>query len=110
MCERCVTHARSLMFDPDVLRISRRGMLGAGSLALTGLALPEILLADALRNVTGGKAAAADACILIFLNGGPSHLDMWDLKPEAPLEIRGEFQPIESTLPGTPLCEHLPRL
>jgi hypothetical protein len=54
--------------------------------------------------------AKADACIVIFLNGGPSHLDMWDMKPEAPAEIRGEFGSIPSSLTGVPLCEHLPRL
>lgn len=54
--------------------------------------------------------ARADHCIVLFLNGGPSHLDMWDLKPDAPSEIRGEFQPIDSSLPGVSLSEHLPRL
>jgi hypothetical protein len=56
------------------------------------------------------RPRSADAAILIFLNGGPSHLDMWDMKPEAPAELRGEFQPIATTLPGVQLCEHLPRL
>src|SRR5262249_10323125 len=51
-----------------------------------------------------------DSCILIFLNGGPSHLDMWDMKPHAPAEIRGEFKPIPTSVPGVQLCEHLPRL
>src|SRR5262245_11588565 len=47
---------------------------------------------------------------MVFLNGGPSHLDMWDMKPGAPAEVRGEFKPIPSSLPGVPLAEHLPRL
>jgi hypothetical protein len=55
-------------------------------------------------------AATADACILIFLNGGPSHLDMWDLKPKAPAEIRGEFKPIATSVPGIQFGEHLPRM
>jgi hypothetical protein len=55
-------------------------------------------------------APSADACILIFLNGGPSHLDMWDMKPDAPAEIRGPFKPIATSLSGVQLCEHLPRL
>ncbi len=46
---------------------------------------------------------------MIFLPGGPSHLDIWDLKPDAPIEIRGEFQPIQSSIPGFPICEHLPK-
>jgi hypothetical protein len=71
-----------------------------------GLSLPGLLRA---RSVAAGKATA-DACILVFLNGGPSHLDMWDMKPDAPAEVRGEFKPIASSLPGVPLCEHLPRL
>jgi hypothetical protein len=52
----------------------------------------------------------ADHCIVVFLNGGPSHLDMWDMKPDAPAEIRGEFRPTATTVPGVQLCEHLPRL
>src|SRR5262249_14191699 len=47
---------------------------------------------------------------VIFLNGGPSHLDMWDMKPDAPAEVRGEFKPIATSLPGGQFCEHLPRL
>ncbi|MSR57017.1 MAG: DUF1501 domain-containing protein [Planctomycetaceae bacterium] len=84
-------------------------MLEVGSLGLAGVTLPRLLHADAVRQATG-SGARADACILVFLDGGPSHLDMWDMKPEAPSEIRGEFQPIGSSLPGVPLCEHLPRL
>jgi uncharacterized protein DUF1501 len=71
--------------------------------------LPKLLWADAERRATGARAAA-DACILVYLNGGPSHLDMWDLKPQAPLEIRGEFKPIATSLPGVQFSEHLPGL
>jgi hypothetical protein len=67
--------------------------------------LPQVLRAEAAK---GG--ASADACIVIFLNGGPSHLDMWDLKPNAPSEIRGEFKPIPTSVPGVRFGEHLPRL
>lgn len=52
----------------------------------------------------------AKNCILLYLLGGPSHLDMFDLKPEAPQEIRGPFQPIATSVPGVHVCEHLPRL
>jgi Protein of unknown function (DUF1501) len=84
-------------------------MLQIGGIGLMTLGLPQLLRADAER---GGAAhtARADACILIFLNGGPSHLDMWDMKPEAPAEIRGEFKPIATTVPGVQLSEHLPKL
>jgi len=80
-----------------------------GSIGSLGLALPQLLAADE-RAARTGIAARADACIIIHLNGGPSHLDMWDMKPQAPTEVRGEFQPIASSLPGVAVCEHLPRL
>src|SRR5207249_8783142 len=89
--------------------ITRRRMLQAGSLGIAGVTLPRLLHADAARSAGGGPARA-DSCILVFLDGGPSHLDMWDMKPEAPAEIRGEFRPIATTVPGVRLCEHLPRL
>ena len=49
-------------------------------------------------------------CILVYLLGGPPQIDMWDMKPEAPVEIRGPFKPIASATPGMHVCEHLPRL
>jgi hypothetical protein len=76
---------------------------------MLGLSLPGLLWAEANRR-RGGTTPKADSCILIFLNGGPSHLDMWDMKPDAPREIRGQFKPIATTVPGVRLCEHLPRL
>src|SRR5947199_2902996 len=53
---------------------------------------------------------SARSCILVYLLGGPPHLDMWDLKPKAPAEIRGPFRPIAADVPGLQVCEHLPRL
>ena len=50
------------------------------------------------------------SCILVFDYGGPSHLDTYDLKPNAPAEVRGEFQPISTTVPGLHICEHLPKM
>lgn len=87
---------------------ARRHVLQVGTLGAMGLSLPRLLAADEHR--PRGQSAPASSCILVFLNGGPSHLDMWDMKPEAPSEIRGEFKPIASSLPGVSLCEHLPRL
>ena len=76
-------------------RLSRREMIQIGGSAALGLSLPQLLrAADSLVSSDGFKPTA-DACIVIFLNGGPSHLDMWDMKPNAPAEIRGEFKPIE---------------
>jgi len=89
------------------LPIARRTMLQIGGIGLLNLGLPQLLHADTHR---AGNATKADSCILIFLNGGPSHLDMWDMKPEAPAEIRGEFKPIATTVPGVQLSEHLPKL
>jgi hypothetical protein len=94
---------------PGPVRISRRELLQVGAIGALGLSLPQLLRADA-RAEGAGLHATADSCILIFLNGGPSHLDMWDMKPSAPVEIRGQFRPIPTTVPGVQLCEHLPRL
>ncbi|MFO0948697.1 MAG: DUF1501 domain-containing protein, partial [Planctomycetota bacterium] len=96
--------------DPSSLvrRWTRRDVLQVGSLGAVGLSLPGLLAAEERR--PGKQAATADSCILVFLNGGPSHLDMWDMKPEAPSEIRGEFKPIASSLSGVSVSEHLPRL
>ena len=87
---------------------TRRGCLVAGALGAAGLSLPRWLAAR--EAAPGGLAPQADACILLFLDGGPSHLDMWDMKPEAAVEVRGEFQSIETSLPGYRMCELLPRL
>ena len=86
--------------------ISRRSWMQIGALGLGGLALPEIL-----RGESGpGKAGQAKGIIMVLLPGGPSHLDMYDLKPNAPIEIRGEFQPISTSVPGIEICELMPRL
>src|SRR5262245_51489459 len=88
------------------LRLSRREVLQVGGIGLLGLSLTGLL-----RAADDGRAdASADACILVFLNGGPSHLDMWDMKPAAPVEVRGPFRPIPTTVPGIQLSEHLPRM
>src|SRR4051794_8139235 len=86
--------------------ITRRHLLQVGGLGLAGITLPRLLRAAAAP----APDAQADACVILFLNGGPSHLDMWDMKPDAPDGIRGEFKPIASSLPGYQISEHLPRL
>ena len=85
---------------------SRRGFIQAGALSYFGLTLAPLLRAQTERPT----AKRAKSCILIFMEGGPAHQDLWDMKPDAPAEYRGEFQPISSSLPGVPVCEHLPRL
>jgi hypothetical protein len=103
------SRATALHRLPPVGSLSRRELLRIGGLSIAGLSLPR-LLAAADQASRSGRSPRADACIVIMLNGGPSHLDMWDMKPDAPAEVRGEFSPIASSLPGVPVCEHLPRL
>src|SRR5467141_3869451 len=90
-------------------RLSRRELLQVGAASWLGLSLPRVLRAES-HSAGTGLTARADACILLFLNGGPSHLDMWDMKPDAPAEIRGEFKPIATNVPGVQVSEHLPHL
>lgn len=92
---------------------SRRDFLRRGrGLAAAGLALPEFVAGHAASAVpvVRGTFGRAKSCILVYLLGGPPHLDMWDLKPEAPAEVRGPFRPIPTNLPGLEICELLPRL
>jgi hypothetical protein len=87
--------------------LPRRNVLRAGTTALLGgIALPEVLALQALA--AGGQAPKAKSCIFLMLEGGPSHIDMWDLKPQAPREIRGEFLPISTNVPGTQIGDMLP--
>ncbi|MBI1900154.1 MAG: DUF1501 domain-containing protein [Planctomycetia bacterium] len=86
--------------------ISRRSWLQIGGLALGGLALPQILRAEA----ESGVRNPAKGIIMVLLPGGPTHLDTFDLKPDAPAEIRGEFRPIATNVPGIEICELMPRL
>src|SRR5579862_5407849 len=96
--------ACSRYFDP---RINRRELLRVGTLSLFGLGLPQLARANA---AAGQRPARAKACILLFMWGGPAQQDTWDLKPDAPVEFRGEFRPIPTAVPGVRICEHLPRL
>ena len=85
---------------------SRRDFLRVGGLALGGLTLPDLLRAESARQ----KRSSHKAVIMVFLPGGPSHQDIFDLKPDAPSEIRGEFKPISTNVPGIQITEHLPRM
>jgi hypothetical protein len=82
--------------------ISRRNFLQIGAFG-AGLSLAGLLRARAAAGSSSGKSA-----IMIYLPGGPSHMDMYDLKPEAPAEFRGEFKPIATNVPGLRICEHFP--
>jgi hypothetical protein len=93
--------------------ITRRELLRLGGLALTGLSLPELLARETQAAAQASRPkgrARAKSCIVFFLEGGPSHIDLWDMKPQAPAEVRGEFKPIATTVPGLQVCEHLPML
>lgn len=80
--------------------LSRRQALRIGTVTLGGFLLPEPAHA--------GRRPKARACILLFMDGGPSHIDLWDLKPDAPAEIRGPFRSVATSVPGVRVCEHLP--
>lgn len=95
--------------------LSRRNFLRVGGLALGGLSLPQLLRAESqTRQIQGFTATPPQrshkGVIMIFLAGGPPHQDMFDLKPEAPVEVRGEFNPINTNVPGIQICELFPRL
>jgi uncharacterized protein (DUF1501 family) len=93
----------------DLVRIgsTRRGFLQTGLAGLAGLSLPALLRQQAMA-AAAGQAKRKTSVILFWLSGGPSHLDMWDPKPDAPREIRGPFGHIPTKLPGVHVCEHLP--
>ena len=86
--------------------LTRRDFLQLGSLGLGGLTLADVLRLKA----HGGEGAAAPAksVIMVCLPGGPSHIDMYDPKPDAPVEFRGEFATIGTRVPGLDFCEHMP--
>ena len=89
---------------------SRRHFLKIGGLAMGGLALPQVLKAQAATESLSSSTRSHKAVIMIYLSGGPSHQDMYDLKMNAPAEIRGSFRPIPTNVPGIEICEHMPRL
>ena len=87
-------------------RLSRRGFLRVGSMAAGGLSLSQLIAAEQ----QAGTGRSHKAIINIYLPGGPSHLDMFDLKPDATSEVRGEFRPIRTNVPGMEICELFPQL
>src|SRR5438094_9261232 len=91
-------------------RFTRRTALQAGAIELLGLSINHLAALRSLAAGTTSPASKAKACIYIFLSGGLAQQDSFDLKPGAPAEIRGEFQPIATRTPGIHICEHLPLL
>src|SRR4051812_15043291 len=91
-------------------RMTRRAMLRIGAIAPLGLTLPAFLQAAEKSGAGGAKFGKAKRCLMLYMWGGPSHIDTFDMKPGAPAEIRGEFSPIRTKVPGIQICEHLPYL
>lgn len=99
------------------LTLDRRGFLRFGSAGVFASALPSLVnanpfpvsRADSAKTVSAGKGKAKSV-LLVLLSGGPSQLDMWDPKPDAPEEVRGEFKTTSTKIPGVAICEHMPRL
>ncbi len=89
---------------------SRREFLRAGGLGLLGFGLPGLLRARADSLAAGSTFGRAKACILLFMWGGPAQQETWDLKPDAPEQVRGEFRPIATNVPGIAISEHFPLL
>lgn len=96
-----ITGAPQLLCDG----VSRRDFLTVGALSVGGLTMVDVLRARAQTPASTRNKAI----IMVYLNGGPSHVDLYDMKPEAPLEYRGEFRPIRTNVPGFDICELMPR-
>ncbi len=93
--------------------LSRRELMRIGGIGFMGLNLAELFRAESAEAADSGGSTTkspVDSCILLFQTGGPSHLDTWDMKPDAPREVRGEFKDIATRVPGLRICEHLPLL
>lgn len=106
-----LANARRSVFAPRPSQVDqpaallRRDVLRIGGLGMLGLSLPRLLAAEALAST---PAARAKSVVFLFQFGGPSHLETFDMKPDAPSGIRGQFAPIPSSAPGIQICEHLP--
>ncbi|HET6879286.1 MAG TPA: DUF1501 domain-containing protein [Pirellulales bacterium] len=99
-----------MSFDFDDRRLGRRAWLQAGFSTLAGIALPDLLAAQALARTQHSAQPRAKSVILVLLTGGASQQDTFDPKPAAPAEVRGEFKPIDTQTTGLQFCEHLPLL
>lgn len=105
-------HAFSNLYGRDregLTVMGRRSMLKAGLAGMAGLALPGLLQAKEAATEAGQTPLRQKSVILIWMTGGPSHIDTWDVKPNAPIEVRGPFGVISTALPGIQFCEYLPK-
>ena len=83
---------------------SRRNFLKASLAGIAGLTVPHLLQSHANASATGQSPRTNKSVILLWMAGGPSHIDMWDMKPDRPLENRGPFAPIATRVPGVRIC------
>src|SRR5215831_1451541 len=98
------------MLRKDHGQLTRRGFLQTASIGAFGLSLPRLLQLESQARAAGRGPRRPKSLIFLYLYGGPSQIDIWDMKPQAPVEYRGEFRPIATSVSGTFTCEHLPRM
>ena len=98
------------MRNQQFTRPSRRGFLRNTAVGTFGLSLPRLLQMESQAKAAGRDRGRPKSLIFLYLYGGASQIDTWDMKPHAPAEFRGEFRPIQTTVPGTFICELLPRM
>ena len=91
-------------------QLDRRDLLLGGTLGVANLGFAGLATGHHTQKLKPAATAPIQACILIYYFGGPSHLDLWDMKPSAPSEVRGDFRSIATSVPGLRVCEHLPRV
>ena len=89
--------------------VGRRNMVKAGMAGIAGLSLPDLLRVRSQATAAGKSISSQRSVILLWMTGGPSHIDTWDMKPDRPLMNRGPFSPISTAIPGEFICEHLPK-
>jgi hypothetical protein len=110
------SHQQHAFTDFNALRreglalLTRRNMLKAGLAGIAGLTVPDLLRCHANAAETGRSVKSRKSVILLWMTGGPSHIDTWDPKPDRPIENRGPFGVIPTRLPGVIICEHLPKM
>src|SRR4051794_9034981 len=93
---------------PQFRQLQRRNFLRIGGTAICGLGMLDMLESQAIA--APSSAAKAKQMIVVWMAGGPPHIDMFDMKPQAPVDYRGEFKPIHTNVPGIDICELMPRL
>lgn len=99
-----------MAFKTDCEGFNRRDFLQIGTAGIFGLTLPQLLQLEAQAKTQSASKGKAKSVIMVWLAGGPATIDMWDLKPEAPEGIRGEFKPINTSASGVQISEHLPKM